>query len=110
MLLGTWDQVIKIEEPEQGDYRARYLRRSVKSGPASSAEPEQESVTLNLKKPKAGHSIEVIESGADVLIEQFRPGDDRPSALGIKICKRSTRLVYCSLGFGRTGLPRYRRP
>jgi crotonobetainyl-CoA:carnitine CoA-transferase CaiB-like acyl-CoA transferase len=66
----------------------------------------KKSITLNLKAPE-GRSIllKMVERGADVLIEQFRPGVMDRLALGYKdLEKVNPRLIYCSLtGYGQDG-------
>jgi crotonobetainyl-CoA:carnitine CoA-transferase CaiB-like acyl-CoA transferase len=66
----------------------------------------KKSITLNLKKPE-GRSIllKMVEKGADVLIEQFRPGVMDRLGVGYKdLEKVNSRLVYCALtGFGQDG-------
>ncbi|MDI6753491.1 MAG: CaiB/BaiF CoA-transferase family protein [Thermodesulfobacteriota bacterium] len=108
MLLGDLGaEVIKIEEPEQGDY-ARWNPPQI-NGIGSRhllLNRNKKSITLNLKKPE-GRSIflKMVEKGADVLIEQFRPGVMDRLGLGHKdLEKINARLIYCSLtGFGQDG-------
>jgi len=108
MLLGDLGaEVIKIEEPEQGDY-ARWNPPHI-NGVGSRhllLNRDKKSITLNLKAPK-GRSIflKMVEKGADVLIEQFRPGVMDRLGLGYKeLEKVNPRLIYCSLtGFGQDG-------
>ncbi len=108
MLLGDLGaEVIKIEEPEQGDY-ARWNPPQI-NGVGSRhllLNRNKKSVTLNLKKP-AGREIflQLVEGHADVLIEQFRPGVMERLGLGYKdLEKINPRLIYCSLtGFGQNG-------
>ncbi len=100
-------EVIKIEEPEQGDY-ARWYSPHINNVGARHLllNRNKKSVTLNLKKPE-GRSIllKLVEKGADVLIEQFRPGVMDRLGVGYKdLEKVNPRLVYCSLtGFGQDG-------
>jgi len=108
MLLGDLGaEVIKIEEPEQGDY-ARWNPPHI-NGVGSRhllLNRNKKSITLNLKAPE-GRSIllKMVEKGADVLIEQFRPGVMDRLALGYKdLEKVNPRLIYCSLtGYGQDG-------
>ena len=100
-------EVIKIEEPEQGDYARWYSPHINNVGSRHLLlNRNKKSVTLNLKKP-AGRSIllKLVENGADVLIEQFRPGVMDRLGVGYKdLEKVNPRLVYCSLtGFGQDG-------
>lgn len=108
MLLGDLGaEVIKIEEPEQGDYARWYPPHIHQVGSRHLLlNRNKKSITLNLKKPE-GRSIllKMVESGADVLIEQFRPGVMDRLGVGYKdLEKVNERLIYCSLtGFGQDG-------
>jgi len=108
MLLGDLGaEVIKIEEPEQGDYARWYPPHIREIGSRHLLlNRSKKSITLNLKKPE-GKSIllKMIAKGADVLIEQFRPGVmDRLGAGYKDLEKVNPRLIYCSLtGFGQDG-------
>jgi len=112
MLLGDLGaEVIKIEEPEQGDY-ARWNPPRI-NGIGSRhllLNRNKKSVTLNLKKPE-GRTIflKMVADGADVLIEQFRPEVMDRLGLGYKeLAKINSRLIYCSLtGFGQDGPYKY---
>jgi len=108
MLLGDLGaEVIKIEEPEQGDY-ARWNPPHI-NGIGSRhllLNRNKKSITLNLEMPE-GKAIlsQMVKDGADVLIEQFRPGVMDRLGLGYKdMAKVNPRLIYCSLtGFGQDG-------
>jgi crotonobetainyl-CoA:carnitine CoA-transferase CaiB-like acyl-CoA transferase len=108
MLLGDLGaEVIKIEEPEQGDYARWYPPQINQVGARHLLlNRNKKSVTLNLKKPE-GRAIllKMVESGADVLIEQFRPGVMDRLGVGYQdLQKVNPGLVYCSLtGFGQDG-------
>jgi len=108
MLLGDLGaEVIKIEEPEQGDYARWYPPHIREIGSRHLLlNRSKKSITLNLKKPE-GRSIllKMVEKGADVLIEQFRPGVMDRLGVGYKdLEKVNPRLIYCSLtGFGQDG-------
>ena len=108
MLLGDLGaEVIKVEEPEQGDYARWYPPHINQVGSRHLLlNRNKKSVTLNLKKPE-GRSIlfKMVEKGADVLIEQFRPGVMDRLGVGYKdLEKVNSRLVYCALtGFGQDG-------
>ena len=108
MLLGDLGaEVIKIEEPEQGDYARWYTPHIQQIGARHLLlNRSKKSITLNLKKSE-GRSIllKMVEKGADVLIEQFRPGVMDRLGVGYNdLEKVNPRLVYCSLtGFGQDG-------
>jgi crotonobetainyl-CoA:carnitine CoA-transferase CaiB-like acyl-CoA transferase len=66
----------------------------------------KKSITLNLKAP-GGKAVlrKMVEQGADVLIEQFRPGVMDRLGVGFKdLEKVNPRIIYCSLtGYGQDG-------
>ena len=100
-------EVIKVEEPEQGDYARWYSVRINNIGSRHLLlNRNKKSITLNLKRPE-GRTIlsKMVKDGADVLIEQFRPGVMDRLGLGYKeLSKINPRLIYCSLtGFGQDG-------
>jgi crotonobetainyl-CoA:carnitine CoA-transferase CaiB-like acyl-CoA transferase len=100
-------EVIKIEEPEQGDY-ARWNLPQI-NGVGSRhllLNRNKKSVTLNLKSSKGKDILrEMVEQGADVLIEQFRPGVMDRLGVGFKdLEKVNPRIIYCSVtGYGQDG-------
>ena len=69
------------------------------------------SMAMNLKSPRAAEAIRRLISGADVLIESFRPGTMDRLGFGHKELRESNpRLIYCSLsGYGSSG-PYSERP
>jgi len=107
MLLGDMGaEVIKIEEPSEGDL----LR---KSGPFVGGEStyflygnrNKRGMTLNLRESAGRDILLKLVKGADVLVENFRPKVksrlriDYPALSSI-----NPRLIYCSIsGFGQTG-------
>jgi crotonobetainyl-CoA:carnitine CoA-transferase CaiB-like acyl-CoA transferase len=108
MLLGDLGaEVIKIEEPEQGDYARWYPPHINRLGSRHLLlNRSKKSIALNLKSQE-GRSIllKMVEKGADALIEQFRPGVMDRLGVGYKdLEKVNSRLIYCSLtGFGQDG-------
>jgi crotonobetainyl-CoA:carnitine CoA-transferase CaiB-like acyl-CoA transferase len=108
MLLGDLGaEVIKIEEPERGDY-ARWNPPQI-DGVGSRhllLNRNKKSLALNLKAPE-GKAIlrRMVEQGADVLIEQFRPGVMDRLGVGYEDLKKiNPRILYCSLtGYGQSG-------
>ncbi len=100
-------EVIKIEEPERGDY-ARWNPPQI--GGAGSRHlllnRNKKSMTLNLKASEGRDLLlKMVEQGADVLIEQFRPGVMDRLGVGYKdLEKVNPRIIYCSLtGYGQSG-------
>jgi crotonobetainyl-CoA:carnitine CoA-transferase CaiB-like acyl-CoA transferase len=108
MLLGDLGaEVIKIEEPERGDY-ARWNPPQI-NGVGSRhllLNRNKKSLTLNLKDLEGKAVLRrMVEQGADVLIEQFRPGVMDRLGVGYKdLEKVNPRIIYCSLtGYGQDG-------
>ncbi|MGV8058026.1 MAG: CaiB/BaiF CoA transferase family protein [Smithellaceae bacterium] len=92
--------VIKIEEPVQGD-QARILSKAF----FSQLNRGKRSVTLNLKKPAGLEAFLKLAERTDVILESFRPGVT--GKLGIDydaIRKINDRIIYCSISsFGQDG-------
>ena len=104
-------RVIKVEQPGRGDDTRAWGPPFIggESAYFLSINRNKESVTLDFKAPDGRAVLERLIAGADVLVENFRPGTlakiglDYPS-----IAERHPRLVYCSIsGFGHTG-PRWK--
>lgn len=107
-LLGA--DVIKVESPDGGD-----LARQLGADPALNAagmgasflaqNADKRSIVIDLKS-EAGRAtfLQLIE-GADVLLENFRPGVMRRLGLDHETLRaRQPGLVYCAIsGFGQTG-------
>lgn len=99
-------EVIKIEEPNGGDY-ARALSpdlfKQVNRG--------KKSVTLDLKQADDLERFKRLVASADVVIESFRPGVMDKLGCGYETLKQiNPRLVYAALtGYGQTG-PYAKRP
>ena len=101
-------EVIKIEDPNGGDY-ARWFPPLVGEPPVSGIFRElnagKKSVALDLKQPPARMAFQRLAAKADVIVETFRPGV--MTRLGLdpaELMKANPRLVYCAItGFGQTG-------
>ncbi len=99
-------EVIKIEEPEQGDF-SRNMHPFIEgiSSYFLSVNRGQKSLTLNLKDERAKQIVFELAKKSDVLIENFRPGV--MARLGLdyeKIRKHNPKIVYASIsGFGQKG-------
>ena len=106
-------RVIKIEQPGRGDDTRAWGPPFVAGESAYflSVNRNKESVALDLKHPAARRAIDTLLAGADVLVENFRPGTMERLGLGHEaVAARHPRLVYCSIsGFGQTG-PRRAEP
>jgi formyl-CoA transferase len=62
-------------------------------------------ITLDLKEERGREILKRLVAGADVLVENFRPGAFEALGLGYKaLAAVNPRLIYCSIsGFGSTG-------
>ncbi|HMW17347.1 MAG TPA: CaiB/BaiF CoA-transferase family protein [Accumulibacter sp.] len=99
-------EVIKIESPDGGDplrkWRKLYQGTSLWWYVQSR---NKKSLTVNLKHPAGRQIVEKLVAGADVLIENFRPGVLEKLGLGWdKLSAINPGLVMLRLsGFGQTG-------
>ena len=104
--------VIKVERPEDGD-DARRMPPFVKgqSSPFMLWNRNKRSIALDLKEEKDRDICRELARGADVFIENFKPGTAERLGLGYTaLAALNPRLVYCSIsGFGHTG-PYRERP
>ena len=103
-------EVIKVEEPGRGD-----LARQLGADPGLNAagmgvsflaqNAGKKSVTLNLKHPRGVEILKALVRGADVLVENFRPGVMDRLGLGPGVLRaENPRLIYCAIsGFGQDG-------
>ncbi len=104
--------VIKVETPLGGDFtRASANRRGGFSASFVNNNRNKRSIALDLKNPKGLEALMAIVAGADVFIQNFRPGV--VERLGVdEEAVRAARpdIVYVSIsGFGHRG-PLARRP
>ncbi len=117
MLADLGADVIKIEERESGDPGRGVLRAS---GIDLSKMPNfyfeahnrgKRSITLDLRQPEAREIVYKLVDGADVFVQNFRPGAAKRAGLGAEtLMKRNPNLIYASgSGFGLEG-PDAERP
>jgi crotonobetainyl-CoA:carnitine CoA-transferase CaiB-like acyl-CoA transferase len=97
-------QVIKIETPDGGD-PFRGWNNGADSPGFWAYNRGKRSITLNLREPAAIEIITRLIRGADVLLENMRPGAmDRLGLDYTRVSAINPRLVYASItGFGSTG-------
>ncbi len=97
-LLGA--DVIKVEPPDGGDDFRVWLETSFVALNAG-----KRSIVLDLKSEDGRENLRRLLAGADVLVENYRPGV--AARLGIdwdELRESNPRLVYCSItGFGNEG-------
>lgn len=97
-------EVIKIEQPQTGDpFRA--FRGGLYSPHFQTYNRNKKSVTLNTKNGEDAAVFDELVQGADVYIQNFRPGAaDRLGAGWERLHELNPRLVYCAIsGFGQDG-------
>lgn len=98
--------VIKIERPGAGEemraYAPRWAGESVNFALLNRG---KRALALDLKQPDDCERARALAAGADVVIEQFRPGVMDRLGLGYgALSALNTRLVYCSItGYGQSG-------
>jgi alpha-methylacyl-CoA racemase len=92
--------VIKIEEPGQGD-----PARGLGAAFFGQVNRNKRSVTLNLKADEGKALLRRLVVDSDVLVESFRPGVMRRLGLDYEVlAKLQPRLIYATLsGFGQAG-------
>jgi crotonobetainyl-CoA:carnitine CoA-transferase CaiB-like acyl-CoA transferase len=104
-------RVVKVEQPKTGDDTRAWGPPFINGESAYflSINRNKESLTLDLKSPRAHEVLAPLLAKADVLVENFRPGTmERLGLSHEKLSAQYPRLVYCSIsGFGQTG-PRRR--
>jgi crotonobetainyl-CoA:carnitine CoA-transferase CaiB-like acyl-CoA transferase len=110
MLAHLGADVIKVEVPGRGD-----LARDLGIDPALNARlmgtsflaqnAGKKSVTINLKHPRGKALLKQMVEGADVVVENFRPGVMDRLELGWEVLREiNPKLVYCAIsGFGQDG-------
>ena len=107
MLLGDQGaDVIKIERVDGGDQMRRFGRRSgTLTAPFVNNNRSKRSVAVDLKKPEGIEVVKRLLSGADVFVQNFRPGVVARLGLGQEVARGlNPRLVYVSIsGFGDKG-------
>ena len=96
--------VVKIEQPGTGDpFRA--FKGGLYSPHFQTYNRNKRSITLNTKTPEDAEVFDELVRGADVYIQNFRPGAaERLGAGERRLRELNPRLVYCAIsGFGQTG-------
>src|SRR5918992_1556446 len=98
--------VIKVEEPERGDY-IRWTPPLVEGQSAihRALNRGKRSITVNLKSPEGAEVLGRLAESADAIVESFRPGVMARLGVGYEALRaRNERLVYCALtGYGQDG-------
>jgi CoA:oxalate CoA-transferase len=113
MLADMGAEVIKIESVEGETMRTRPPLRRGFSSVFGQLNAGKKSLVLDLKSPDAVDAIRRLVPGADIVVENFRPGVMRRLQLDYGSLQRlNPKLIYCSIsGYGQTGpsaeLPAY---
>lgn len=100
--------VIKVEEPNGGDYLRHMpplLPDSEESALFYALNRNKRSVVLDLKSEEGAAAFRRLITTADVLLESFRPGVMDRLGLGFQaLTELNPRLIYCAIsGYGQTG-------
>jgi crotonobetainyl-CoA:carnitine CoA-transferase CaiB-like acyl-CoA transferase len=107
-------EVIKIERPGKGDDTRGWGPPFVTDDQGAetresayflSANRGKHSVAINIADPRGQDIVKALVARADVLVENFKPGDLARYGLDYATLQKiNPRLVYCSItGFGQTG-------
>ena len=107
MILGDLGaEILKIEEPKQGDYgRWGDTSRTTESIAFVMANRNKRSMKLNLKDERGKEIFKRLVTTHDVLVESFRPGVMKRLGLGYEEIRKLKRdIIYCSAtGYGQNG-------
>src|SRR5437588_5556250 len=105
--------VIKVEHPEEPDQSSeggtdRALNRRNMGTSFLTQGSNKRSITLDLKQESGREILKKLVAGADVLVENYRPGAFEALGLGYEaLLKINPRLIYCSISaFGQDGVRR----
>jgi alpha-methylacyl-CoA racemase len=98
--------VVKIEDPQAGDYMRRAPpHKGGMSGRYLAVNRGKRSVVLDLKSAAGRDAMLRMASHADVVVESFRPGVMDKLGVGYAaLSAHNPRIIMCSVsGFGQTG-------
>src|SRR5437764_14565312 len=105
--------VIKVEHPDEPDQSReggtdRALNRANMGTSFLTQGSNKRSITLDLKREAGREVLKRLVAGADVLVENYRPGAFEALGLGYKaLLSINPRLIYCSISaFGQDGVRR----
>jgi len=105
MLAEAGAEVVKVERPGGDELRSWEPQWGAQSVDFTLLNRGKKTVVLDLKDAAQRAKLDCLLAGADVLVEQFRPGV--MARLGLDyahVAASNPRLVYCSItGFGQTG-------
>jgi crotonobetainyl-CoA:carnitine CoA-transferase CaiB-like acyl-CoA transferase len=103
MLADLGADVIKVESPEGDPYRA--YQGGQYSPHFQAYNRNKRSIALDMKRARDCELLRALIRGADVYIQNFRPGTAARLNAGVEqLLAINPRLVYCSInGFGSSG-------
>ena len=115
MILGELGaEVVKLENPGAGDYARGWGPPFVLDSDGNdtresayflAANRGKHSVAVNLADPRGQAILQALAAKADILVENFKPGDLKRYGLDYPTLQAvNPGLIYCSItGFGQTG-------
>lgn len=105
--------VIKVEHPDDPDQSRdsgtdRTLNRALMGTGFLTQGSNKRSITLDLKQERGRDILKKLVAGADVLVQNYRPGAFEALGLGYEaLAAINPRLIYCSISaFGQDGVRR----
>ena len=105
--------VIKVEHPDDPDQSRdsgtdRALNRALMGTGFLTQGSNKRSITLDLKQERGREILKKLVAGADVLVQNYRPGAFEALGLGYEaMAAINPRLIYCSISaFGQDGVRR----
>ncbi len=105
--------VIKVEHPDDPDQSRgsgtdRALNQALMGTGFLTQGSNKRSITLDLKQEEGRAVLKRLVAGADVLVENYRPGAFAALGLGYEaLLEINPRLIYCSISaFGQDGIRR----
>ena len=97
-------EVIKVEEPHRGDPFRGWGERNY-AATFCSLNRNKKSITVDFRTDEGRDVLLQLLAGADVFLQNFRPGVLDKRGLGYDVIKKlNAKIVYCSIsGFGPKG-------
>jgi crotonobetainyl-CoA:carnitine CoA-transferase CaiB-like acyl-CoA transferase len=99
--------VIKLENPEAGDDTRQWAPpyQGDQSAYFLAVNRNKRGIAVDLKSDRGREIAQRLADGADILVENFRPGAAARLGLGYaELSARNPRLIYASIsGYGQTG-------
>jgi len=106
MLADLGAEVLKIEEPDKGDYmRMVGPKRKKESYIFLMCNRNKKSMTLDLRSNEGKEILFKLVKDSDILLESFRPGVADRLGIGYEtIREKNPKIIYCSAtGYGQSG-------